>query len=318
MSARLVASIVTSALLVTAGCSKKADPGGAADAAPAASESATVTSAKPTAEAPPKEKSPKELLEDHRRELLTLAEQEKYPDVCKGAPWFNSSICSWVAIRASGKGAERPDGEVFRAYFGKEHWKHVYGSIVGDPKEGFDIEVSVGGYRNHCLLTTTDSKFTSRGRFDLWVQEQAKAQEITLNSGETAHWVSLLEMPLARMLMGLAKSGGGLESVATAKDIMTRIAGYETYAEQKEVYPALPGASSAVPVPGTAPSAVTTSPSPSAANVPKTVSPPTTAPGSTKTPLKNPRARADCIAACVAKCADDGVCERACAGKCPG
>ncbi len=32
---------------------------------------------------------------------------------------------------------------------------------------------------------------------------------------------------------------------------------------------------------------------------------------------KNPRARSECLSACVAKCADDAACERTCAGKCP-
>jgi hypothetical protein len=300
---------------VGTGCAKKS--GAVSEDASATSSTAQASaSAPPSVEvsaAPPEPKTPKELLEEHRRALAKLVDDEKYAEVCRGAPWFQPTICSWVAARAAGKGSERPDGELFRAYFGKEHWKHVYGTVIGDPKEGYGIEVSVSGYKNHCLLTTTDTKFTSRGRFDLWVQEQVKLEEVTLNSGNVAHWVGLVEMPLARMLMSLAKSGGGIEATATAKDIMAQIASYETYAEQKEELPPVPGA--APPVPASAPS-VTAAPAaaPQAeATLPAAKVPPAQPPASPKSPAK----RAACVSACVSKCADDSACERACVSKCP-
>lgn len=240
--------------LVVAACSRK-DQAVSEDASPsgeASSAIATLDAGKAAAE-PPRERTPKERLDDHRQTLTALTEQEKYSEICKGAPWFNQIICNWAAARAGGKAVERPDGELFRAFFYKEHWKHVFGTIVGEPNESGDyIEVSVGGYRNHCVLSLVDTKFSSRGRFDMWVQEQPKTHEVTLNSGATANWVALEEAPLAKTLMGLAKSGGGIESTAMAKDVMKMIAQYETYAERKGDIPPVPGAP-----PATAPDAGT-------------------------------------------------------------
>lgn len=230
-------------LLILAACSRK-DQAPSQDASPSGTSStaAASTDASATAAEVPRERTPKELLDAHRRTLKDLAQQEKYADICKGAPWFNQIICNWAAARASGKAVERPDGELFRGYFGKEHWKHVNGTIVGDPTQSGDyIEVSVGGYRNHCVLTTVDTKFSSRGHFDMWVQEQPKTHEVDLNSGATANWVVLEEAPLAKNLMGLAKSGVGIESTAMAKDAMKMITEYETYAERNGEIPSVPG-----------------------------------------------------------------------------
>lgn len=314
----LVGLVLAIALGVGTGCSKKAgvvsDDASASIATAQSSASAPASVAASAAPPEPEPKTPKELLAEHRRGLAKLVDDEKYAEVCRGAPWFQPTICSWVAARAAGKGAERPDGELFRAYFGKEHWKHVYGTVIGDPKEGYGIEVSVGGYKNHCLLTTTDTKFTSRGRFDLWVQEQVKLEEVTLNSGNVAHWVGLVEMPLARMLMSLAKSGGGLEATATAKDIMAQIASYETYAEQKEEFPPVPGA--ALPT-SSSPPIVSAAPAVPPPIAEATVPAPKVATPQPATPPKNPVKRAACVSACVSKCADDSSCERACVSKCP-
>lgn len=52
-----------------------------------------------------------------------------------------------------------------------------------------------------------------------------------------------------------------------------------------------------------------TAPAPRTRGQPRTAAPPA---------QKDPRARANCLAACVSKCADDAVCERTCARKCPG
>lgn len=247
--------------LVVAACSKK-DQAATADASSSSASSASIESTDASAMTadPPRERTPKELLDDYRGTLAEFAAQEKYAEICKGAPWINQVICNWTAARASGKAVERPDGELFRAYFAKERWKHVYGTIVSDPAESGDyIEVSVGGYRNHCVLSTIDTKFSTRGRFDMWVQEQPKTHEVTLNSGATANWVELEEAPLAKTLMGLAKSGGGIEATAMAKDAMKMIAQYETYAERKGEIPPVPGTTPTLAAPGADPSTATAS-----------------------------------------------------------
>lgn len=238
--------------LVLAACSRT-EQAVSDDASPSGATSAKVasTDAGATAAEPPRERTPKELLESHRRTLTVLIEQEKYSEVCKGTPWFNQAVCNWAAARASGKAVERPDGELFRAFFNKEHWKHVNGTIISDPTESGDyIEVSVGGYRNHCVLSPVDTKFSSRGRFDMWVQEQPKTHEVALNSGATANWVVLEESPLAKQLMGIAKSGVGIESTAMAKDAMKMIAEYETYSERNGETPSVPGTTAAAAASG--------------------------------------------------------------------
>ena len=197
--------------------------------------------ASPTA--PPAPKSPKDLLDEYQRTLADAADEGRYGEVCKGSPWFPSSICQWVAARAQGKPVDRPDSDVYRSLFEREHWKHVYGTIIDDAGDEGDYEVSVSGYHNHCLLDTADTKFTTKGNFNMWVQEQPETREVTLNSGKTSNWVVLSEMPLAKALMDLAHSGVSIESTGIAKDAMKLIAQYDTYAVLKGTIPSIPGTS---------------------------------------------------------------------------
>jgi len=85
--------------------------------------------------------------------MAEAAEAGRYAEVCKGTPWVNSTICNWAAAKAGGKGADRPNGELFRAYFGKEHWKHAYGRIIGDAD-------SDGTTRSPPAVTTTTASST--------------------------------------------------------------------------------------------------------------------------------------------------------------
>ena len=325
-NARASFSVALMLTMLTA-CSRRDPTTLSSDASPASALGASTSIAVATdsgvsPKEAPKELSPVDLLGEHRRKLGEAAEQSRYVDVCKGAPWFNQVICLWAAARAEGKAVGRPDGELFRAFFNKEHWKHGGGRIIGDPTASGDLEVSANGYRNHCVLETNDTKFSSRGRWDLWVQEQPETREVTLNSGSTQNWVVLEEMSIAKALMDLAHSGGGIEGTARAKDAMKMIAEYQTYAELKGEIPAVPGAApvdAGVPAAPSATAAVVASPAASvrpasggAAAVAAPAAFPTFA-----APAKNPRARADCLAGCVAKCADDPACERSCASKCP-
>ena len=314
-------------LAILMACSRQDRTTSSSDAAPASApaDASAITATADSDASPkeaPKELSPADLLGEHRRKLGEAAEQARYVDVCKGAPWFNQVICLWAAARAEGKAVGRPDGELFRAFFNKEHWKHGGGRIIGDPTALGDLEVSANGYRNHCVLETNDTKFTSRGRWDLWVQEQPETREITLNSGSTQNWVVLEEMSLAKALMDLAHSGGGIEGTARAKDAMKMIAEYQTYAELKGEIPAVPGAAPVdagaptAPVATTAVVASAVAPARPASTGAAAVAAPAAFP-SFAPPAKNPRARADCLAGCVAKCADDPACERPCATKCP-
>lgn len=225
----------------------------------------TVSSSAPSASAAPAEPlSPLDQFHAYQETMSAQAEAGHYADVCKGTPWFPSWMCQWVAARADGKGVDRPDGEAFRGFFYKEHWKHAYGTIIGDANTQGDYEASVSGYRNHVVLDTVDTKYESNGRFDLWVQEEPETQEVTLKSGGTANWVVIDEMPLAKALMDLAHSGVSVESTAIAKDAMKLIASYAPYSVLKGDIPTPTGAAAsagakpttpppAVPSGGTAP-----------------------------------------------------------------
>lgn len=305
--------------LLLASCSKKeqpassASPSASAMAEPSLSASASASAEAPAPPEPPPVRTPEQLLDEHRDKLDSLVNDGKYDEVCQGAPWLNQAICKWVAARAAGKAAGRPDGEVFRAFFAKEHWKQVHGRILSI--DGLDgLEVVVSGYRNHCILELIDTQYSTTGGFSLWVQEQPETREIQLNSGSFAHWVVLEEATLAKALMTLARSGGGIESMGMAKDVMATFARYRTYAERKGETLAVPGAdpapaASATASASSAPSAPPTPPTPAATTVAVKANAPAA-------PAKNPRARSACIASCVAKCSDNPVCERSCAGKC--
>jgi hypothetical protein len=259
-----------------ASCKKKASDvvETAADAQVAAPEPVAAVDA-----GPPAPLTPAERLEQHRKEMAEAVEAGQYADVCKGTPWFNSTICNWAAAKAAGKGVDRPNGELFRAYFGKEHWKHAYGRIVGDADKDGDYEVSVSGYNHHCVLDTTDTKYDTKGAFNLWVQEQPEPREVTLNSGNTQQWVVLEEAELAKTLMDLAHAGG-VEATAMAKNAMKLIAVYEPYAERKGELPTLPDAPVATAAP--TPSAVPTGavPTLNVDSLPKAGTPGTSAPPS--------------------------------------
>lgn len=220
------------AIIIT-GCKSK-------EVTPTLNPSASAGAIAQAPEPAPAPKTPKELFEDYQHELGKVAEEGRYDEVCHGAPWFPPIICQWVAARAQGKAVDRPDSDVFRNLFGREHWKHAYGTIIDEAGDQGDYEVAVGGYRVHCLLDTADTKFTTKGRFNMWVQEQPETREVTLNSGKTANWVVLSEAPLAKALMDLAHSYTNLETTAIAKDAMKLIAEYDSYAVLKGSIPAVP------------------------------------------------------------------------------
>ena len=215
----------------------------------AQSDAVAEPAAGPIDAGPPPPLTPAERLEQHRKEMADAAEAGRYADVCKGTPWFNPTICNWAAAKAAGKAADRPNREL-NAIFPREHWKHAWGQIAGDADSDGNYEVSVGGYRHHCILDTIDTKFTSKGHFDMWVQEQPEPREVTLNSGATEQWVVLEEAELAKTLMDLGHSGGGVEATAMAKNAMKMIAVYEPYTERKGELPTLPDSpASTAPVP---------------------------------------------------------------------
>jgi hypothetical protein len=201
--------------------------------------------------------------------MAALATAGQFATVCQGTPWVNATICSWVAARAADKSPKRPDSELFRAYFTKEHWKKVYGHVLSDADSSGNYEVQVGGYRHHCILDTDETKFTSKGAFSMWVQEQPETREVTVNSGATQQWVVLEEATLAQTLMDLAHSGAGIEGTALAKNAMQLIAKYEPYAERKGELPTLPAppTDAGAPAP-TASEKPTTAPQPPSNQVP--------------------------------------------------
>lgn len=306
-------------LLLVAACSRK-EQAPTPEPTPASPVVATVTPDAGAAE-PPRELTEKEKLEAYRATLTDLATHGKYTEVCKGAPWFNQALCSWMAGLASEKPVARPDRDVFRAFFAKEHWKQVYGTVISDPNKTDDeLEVSVGGYRNHCLLSTVDTKFSSRGRFDMWVAEQPETREVTLNSGATANWVVLEEEPLARLFHALGRArGAGIESTAMARDAMAMIATYQTYAELKGETPQLPDAkTSPAPSASAPPTTMASAPVLPVAQAPAVASvkaaPPMPVVAAMPKPLST---RRQCVTACVSKCADDAACERTCVAACP-
>ena len=229
-------------VLMTNACSKKVD-GAERDggASAEASVAASSTSSAAVDAAPPTPRTPAELLQEHRDEMAKAAEDGQYATVCTGTPWVNATVCNWVAARASGKPVNHPDGELFHGYFVREHWKHVYGRILSDADSDGAYEVSVGGYTHHCMLDTDETKYSSKGAFNLWVQEQPEPREVTVNSGATQQWVVLEEATLAKMLLDLAKSNSGVEGTAMAKNAIALIAKYQSYAERKGELPTLPG-----------------------------------------------------------------------------
>jgi hypothetical protein len=228
---------IAALLALVTGCrAKPSEPRDAFTDAPASASPASSVAVA----APPAPKTPAELLQEHRNEMTTAAENGEYVTVCKGTPWVNATVCTWVATRATGKSVNHPDGELFHGYFVKEHWKHVYGRIVSDADADGSYEVSVGGYTHHCMLDTDETKYSSKGAFNLWVQEQPETREVTVNSGATQQWVVLEEATLAKMLLDLAKSSSGVEGTAMAKNAMALIARYEPYAERKGELPTLP------------------------------------------------------------------------------
>jgi hypothetical protein len=305
MSARsAVWTACLAVILPLSGCKKTtsaADTSSDADAAPKAAANVAPVVVAPI--------TPADRLAAHRKAMVTMAEAGQYAEVCNGTPWISRALCTWVAAKADGRSPERPDGEVFRAFFVKEHWKKVSGTIL-DPGDDGHYEVRAGGYRRHCILDTIDTKFSSKGNFNMWVQEQPETREVTVTSGDVQQWIVLEEAVLAKAFMDLAHSGGGIEAKAMAKDTMSTIAEYVPYSELKGELPPLPG--SVVVAPSAASKTV---PSELAAATPRPVQPTTAL---AVDPEVKRRARAGCLTKCVAACNDDASCERTCASsKCP-
>jgi hypothetical protein len=166
--------------------------------------------------------------------MADAAREGRYAEVCQGTPAVPSIICTWVAAKAEGKPAARPDGELFRAFYTREHIKKVSGRIIESAGGDNRYEVTASGYRRHCILETVDTQFETTGAFTMWVQEQPQPEEIELKSGRTEAWIVLTEAVLGKTLLDLAKSyGAGVEGQAMAKDVMGLIANFVPYAELK-------------------------------------------------------------------------------------
>jgi hypothetical protein len=216
---------------------------------------------------------------------------KRFSDVCAGTPWFDKNLCAWVAARAADQPAARPDGDAFKTFFFREHIKKIYGSVIDHEGCSDTCEITASGYRSHVVLDLVDTKFTSPGAFNMWVQENPDLREVKLNSGGTAKWVVLQEAVLAKDLMDLAHSGMGLEASAIAQNAIRLIANYRPYTELQGTLPTLPGAPSAsvsspekTPAPSVSPNqgstfglpAKATSRPPTVPTIPPTTVPPPT------------------------------------------
>ncbi len=264
---------VIAAVVACVGCGKKADPGPSDGVARPAESASPGPAASASAGRPPE--TPAERLEGHRQEMAAAVDAGHYGAVCAGTPWFSPTICCWVAARAEEKSATFPR-DAFQPFFVKEHIKKVYGRILSDADSDGNYEVSVSGYTHHCVLDTDETKYSSKGNFSLWVQEQPEPREVTVNSGAKEQWVVLEEATLAQMLLDLGHSKSGVEAKAMAKNAMALIAKYKPYAERKGETPAWPPGSS---VDGGAPAAAGTSVSPTAAGAtPRATAAPKAAP----------------------------------------
>jgi hypothetical protein len=218
-------------------------------------------------------------------------------------------MCNWVAARAQGKPATKPDPSVSYPWFVREHIKKVSGTILGDGDTKGEHEVIAYGYRRHCILSTTTTEFKTTGGFTLWVQELPEVRDVTVNSGESEKWVELEESELGKDIVDLAHTYG-IEAEALAKDLMVEIARFVPYSELKGDYP---DASAPVAVTGTAISTATTTST--ATSITTTTSVP---PRPAVDPEAKTKARSECIRSCVAGCKDDAACELDCpTKKCP-
>lgn len=291
--------------LLVFGCKK---PSTTAEAGAADAESAAVVVADAGVADSGHVPTPKELADEHRDSMVKLVDEGKYAEVCAGTPTVPASICAWVAAKAEGKAAFKPDGDVFRAFFGREHIKKVSGTIVGDGETKGEYEAIVYGYRRHCVLSTVTTEFTTKGGFSLWVQEQPELREVTVKSGDTEKWVELEENDLGKDFSDLAKTYG-LEAEGTAKDLMKEIANFVPYSELKGQYS--DAGPSAVATAAT-PTATSNTPTPTAATT--AAAHPTSALAPTVDPARA-KARADCMRTCIAACKDDSACEMGCSTK---
>ena len=257
-------------LLVAIGATSACGRSSSGEGPAATTRAVTSSSAEPAApsaiasvtaalEAPP---TPAQLASAHREQMADAARDGRYAAVCEGTPAVPSILCTWVAAKAEGKPAARPDGEVFRAFYAREHIKKVSGRIIEAAGGDNRYEVTAAGYRRHCILETVDTHFETTGAFTLWVQEQPETQEIELKSGRSAEWVVLTESVLGKTLLDLAKSyGAGVEGQAMARDAMGLIADFVTYAELKGMLAPLPDAGAPLADAGS-PSAAPAAPSP--------------------------------------------------------
>ena len=221
-------------MLTLVACHRISPSGDASPAASAAPTSSTLAAADASIEADAP--SPKDLADAHRDAMAKLADDGKYDEVCAGTPAVPRPICNWVALRAQGKAAVKPDGSIFMAFFNREHFKKVSGTIIGDGEAKGEYEVMAYGYRRHCILSTTSTNFKTTGAFTMWVQEQPDLREVTVNSGETQKWAELEESDMAKDFADLAR-GYGIEAEGTAKDLMTEIARFVPYAELQGDFP---------------------------------------------------------------------------------
>ncbi|HEX7600019.1 MAG TPA: hypothetical protein VF316_00365 [Polyangiaceae bacterium] len=290
---------------------------------------AAATDAATDAESEPM--TPQDLANDHRDEMEKAANEGRYADVCAGTPAFPLAMCAWVAARAQGKPASKPDPSVSHSWFQREHIKKVSGTIVGDGELKGEYEAIVYGYRRHCVLSTLTTEFKTRGAFSLWVQELPDVRDVTVKSGDTEKWVELEENDLGKDIVDLAHAYG-VEAEGMAKDLMVEIARFVPYAELKGDFPDAGAPPAATGTATATTTATTTATAAGAGGKARTAedllaemagsAPTQAAPPPPVQPTVDPeakaKARSDCMKSCVSGCKDDAPCEMTCATKtCP-
>ena len=276
---------------------------------------AAATDASTDAESKPE--TPQDLANDHRDEMEKAAKEGRYADVCAGTPAFPSSMCAWVAARAQGKPASKPDPSVSHSWFVREHIKKVSGKIVGDGEAKGEYEAIVYGYRRHCVLSTLTTEYTTHGAFSLWVQELPDVRDVTVKSGDTEKWVELEENDLGKDIVDLAHAYG-VEAEGMAKDLMVEIARFVPYSELKGDFPdasAPPATTAAATATTTATAPTTTATTAATAGPTATHAAPPPPVQPTVDPEAKAKARSECIRTCVAACKDDSACEMECPTK---
>ena len=195
---------------------------GRREVAPAVSSAARPTMMTPSASIPvdasvvqPDAPQPADL-------ALDALDDGRYLDVCPFlvSEGFSPDVCEWIALTAEGTASGQLSTRTLESFLRAQHVRRVSGTVVDwYDQSSSEYEVRVGG--RAAILQTTETSYTTTGRFSMWAQESGSSDEV-LNSGREVTVTVYREWPIAELIIEMMRARGA-SRIARGRDLIEEL-----------------------------------------------------------------------------------------------